>query len=48
MSYNSTGLDSAKIDFIENLQQVFDVHLFQMQEHFKVKKNVLGFEPIIP
>ena len=35
MSYNSTGLDSAKIRFIFDICDQFDVDFLSLQEHFK-------------
>ena len=40
MSYNSTGLDSVKVDWIQDLLKVCDIHFLQMQEHFKATKTV--------
>ena len=35
MSYNSTGLDSAKIRFSTDLCEEYDVDFLALQEHFK-------------
>ena len=40
ISYNSTGLDSIKVNWINELLDTFDVQLFQLQEHFKAIKKV--------
>ena len=40
ISYNSTGLDMAKVKWINELLETFDVDLFQLQEHFKAIKTV--------
>ena len=38
MSYNSTGLDTVKIDWIQDLIKTCDIDFFQ--EHFKAAKSV--------
>ena len=40
MSYNSTGIDTVKIDWIQDLLKTCDIDLFQVQEHFKATKSV--------
>ena len=40
MSYNSTGLDTVKIDWIQDLIKTCDIDFFQVQEHFKATKSV--------
>ena len=40
MSYNSTGLDSVKADWIRNLIKTCRIDLFQLQEHFKATKSI--------
>ena len=40
LSYNSTGLDSVKINWIKDLIKTLDVDIFQLQEHFKSTKSV--------
>ena len=40
ISYNSTGLDSFKIDWINELIETTDVTCLQIQEHFKAIKSV--------
>ena len=40
MSYNSTGLDSVKIDWIQEIMKTFEIDLLQIQEHFKATKSV--------
>ena len=40
ISYNSTGLDMAKVKWINDLMETFDVDLLQIQEHFKAIKSV--------
>ena len=39
MSYNSTGLDTVKIDWIQDLIKTCDIDFFQVQEHFKATKS---------
>ena len=43
LSYNSTGLDAVKIDWIQDLIKTLDIDLFQIQEHFKSTKSVETF-----
>ena len=43
MSYNSTGFDSVKIDWIKDLIKTCDIDLLQIQEHFKASKSVETF-----
>ena len=43
MSYNSTGFDSVKIDWINALKETCDIDLIQIQEHFKATKSVESF-----
>ena len=43
MSYNSTGLDKLKVDWINDLLETFDVDCFQVQEHFKAIKTIEQF-----
>ena len=40
MSYNSTGLDNAKIVWINDLIKTFNIDFMQLQEHFKAYKSV--------
>ena len=40
MSYNSTGLDSVKINLIQDLMKTCEIDLLQIQEHFKATKTV--------
>ena len=40
MSYNSTGLDTVKVDWIQDLLKVCDIDFLQIQEHFKATKSV--------
>lgn len=40
MSYNSTGLDPVKTDWIRNLIQTCKIDCFQLQEHFKTSKTI--------
>ena len=40
ISYNSTGLDSIKLNWINELLETFDIELVQLQEHFKAIKKV--------
>ena len=40
MSYNSTGLDPAKIDWIRNLSDTCKIDFLQLQEHFKTTKTL--------
>ena len=43
MSYNSTGLDSIKSDFIRNLYNVTSSSFVSIQEHFKKTKSIDTF-----
>ena len=43
MSYNSTGLDTVKIDWIQDLMKTLSIDIFQLQEHFKSTKSVETF-----
>ena len=43
MSYNSTGLDTVKIDWIQDLKKTLSIDIFQLQEHFKSTKSVETF-----
>ena len=43
MSYNSTGLDTVKIDWIQDLMKTLSIDIFQLQEHFKSNKSVETF-----
>ena len=40
MSYNSTGLDSEKSKWINDIIKTFNVSFFQLQEHFKIIKTI--------
>ena len=40
MSYNSTGLDSVKIDWIQDLMKSCGIDLLRIQEHFKATETV--------
>ena len=40
MSYNSTGMDTVKADWIQNLIKTCDIDFLQIQEHFKATKTV--------
>jgi len=40
ISYNSTGLDTVKIDWINDLAKTTDSTCRQIQEHFKATKSV--------
>ena len=40
MSYNSTGMDAVKADWIQNLIKTCDIDFLQIQEHFKATKTV--------
>lgn len=39
-SYNSTGLDKVKVQWIQDLLQTFNVDFLNIQEHFKAIKSV--------
>ena len=43
LSYNSTGLNSVKSDWIQDLLVYCDIHLAQLQEHFMKDKNIDSF-----
>ena len=43
MSYNSTGLDVNKIDWIQDLSKTCEIDLLQLQEHFKATKSIETF-----
>ena len=43
MSYNSTGLDRNKIDWIQDLSKTCEIDLLQLQEHFKATKSIETF-----
>ena len=43
LSYNTTGLDPVKINWINELLKTFDISLFQIQEHFKAIKSINRF-----
>ena len=43
MSYNSTGLDRSKIDWIQEVSKIFSIDLLQLQEHFKATKSTEAF-----
>ena len=43
MSYNSTGLDSMKCDWIRNIMKTCQIDFFQLQEHFKITKTLDSF-----
>ena len=43
LSYNSTGLDSIKADFIRNLYNVTKCDFISIQEHFKKTKSIDKF-----
>ena len=47
MSYNSTGLDSVKIDWIQEIMKTCEIDLFQIQEHFKASKTVEKYIDIL-
>ena len=43
MSYNSTGLDSVKCNWIRDLIKTCDIDCSQLQEHFKITKTLDSF-----
>ena len=43
MSYNSTGLDQTKVDWVQSISQTCDIDLIQLQEHFKATKTTDSF-----
>ena len=40
MSYNSTGLDLQKVNWINDIMDTCDISFFQLQEHFKASKTI--------
>ena len=40
ISYNTTGLDTIKLKWINELLETFDIELVQLQEHFKAIRQV--------
>ena len=40
LSYNSTGCDSDKVNFINDLVSTLQIHLFSIQEHFKATQSI--------
>ena len=40
MSYNSTGMNTIKTDWIRDLIKTCDIQFFQLQEHFKKIKTL--------
>ena len=45
MSYNSTGMDSAKVKFTTDICEEFDVDFMAIQEHFKFVNSDKYFKP---
>ena len=43
MSYNSTGLDTVKCKWINDIIKPFNIDFFQLQEHFKSIKTIDKF-----
>ena len=43
LSYNSTGLDSIKSEYIRNLYNLTDCSFISIQEHFKKTKSIDKF-----
>ena len=43
MSYNSTGLDLVKTDWIREIIKTCKIDFFQLQEHFKTTKTLDSF-----
>ena len=43
LSYNSTGLDTDKIIFINDVSSTLQIDLLQLQEHFKATQSVGKF-----
>ena len=39
MSYNSTGLDASKIDWIQEVSKTCDIGLLQLQEILKLQSQ---------
>ena len=44
MSYNPTGLDKAKVAWINDLIETFKIDCLQLQEHFKAIKFEVNFK----
>ena len=40
MSYHSTGLDTNKIDWIQDLSKTCEIEILQFQEQFKATKSI--------
>ena len=43
MSYNSTGLDAVKTNWIREIIETCEIDFFQLQEHFKKTKTIDSF-----
>ena len=43
MSYNSTGLDTVNVDWIQDLINTCEIDFLQKQEHFKATKSVQSY-----
>ena len=43
MSYNSTGLDKTKIEWIQDISKTCDIDILQLQEHFKASRSAETF-----
>ena len=43
MSYNSTGMNTIKTDWIRDLIKTCDIQFFQLQEHFKKIKTLEAY-----
>ena len=43
MSYNLTGLDTVKTDWIREIIKTCKIDYFQLQEHFKITKSLDSF-----
>ena len=43
LSYNSTGCDSDKVNFINDLVSTLQIHLFSIQEHFKATQSIESY-----
>ena len=41
MSFNSTGIDSAKVKFTTDICEEFDVDFLAIQEHFKFNQVII-------
>ena len=39
MSYNSTGLDKTKIEWIQDISKTCDIDILQLQEHFEASRS---------